>query len=215
MMKWDEEKFRSLEKILPGVSRETAQYLLNFEEAVNKWQPHINLVANATLPQLWTRHILDSAQIAFLKPEVGKWCDIGSGGGFPGIVTAILLRQKEGFHADLVESNNKKAAFLRSVVAELDLPVAIHCCRVETSFIHIKKPNIVTARALASLNSLLQLTRPWLEQGATALFQKGRDYKKELFEAQKNWTFDYLVHQSKIDKQSVILEISNICSRKG
>lgn len=215
MMKWDEEKYRSLEKILPDVSRETAQYLLNFEEAVNKWQSHINLVANATLPQLWVRHILDSAQIAFLKPKTEKWCDIGSGGGFPGIVIAILLRQKEGFYVDLVESNNKKAAFLRSVVAELNLPVAVHCCRIETSFIHVKKPDIITARALASLNSLLQLTRPWLDKGATALFQKGRDYKKELSEAKKNWTFDYFVHESKIEKQSVILEISNICSRKG
>lgn len=215
MIKWDEEKYKSLKAIVPAVSRETAQCLMLYEEAVRKWQSHINLVANATLPQLWTRHILDSAQIAIVKPQAKRWCDIGSGGGFPGIVTAILLKEENGFHSDLIESNSKKAAFLRSITVELDLPVTVHTCRIEACYMDVKKPEIVTARALSSLDKLLALARPWFEQGATALFQKGRDFKKEIDDAKEYWTFDTIIHESKIDKQSVILEISNICSRKG
>lgn len=215
MPEFVEENYESLTQIVPAVSRETAQYLMSFEEAVKKWQSHINLIANATLQQLWKRHILDCAQIAALKPEAKKWCDIGSGGGFPGIVTAIALKQNAGFHIDLIESNSKKAAFLRSVIAELNLPATVHVCRIEASYIHVKKPEVVTARALAPLDKLLSLTRPWFEQGAIALFQKGRDYKKEIEEAKKNWEFDFKTHESKIDKQSVILEISTIDSRKG
>ncbi|WP_295880115.1 16S rRNA (guanine(527)-N(7))-methyltransferase RsmG [uncultured Bartonella sp.] len=215
MTEWVEEKYLTLKKIVPSVSRETAASLMAFEEAVKKWQSHINLIANATLPELWTRHILDSAQIAALQPQAKNWCDIGSGGGFPGIVTAILLKEQSGFHIDLVESNSKKAAFLRSVSAEFNLPATVHTCRIETSYIHIKKPEIITSRALASLEKLFELTLPWFEQGATALFQKGRDYKKEMAEAEQNWEFNSVVHQSKIDSQSVILEISKINPRKG
>ncbi|MBI0177200.1 16S rRNA (guanine(527)-N(7))-methyltransferase RsmG [Bartonella apis] len=215
MTEWVEEKYLTLKEIVPSVSRETAASLMVFEEAVKKWQSHINLIANATLPELWTRHILDSAQIAALQPQAKNWCDIGSGGGFPGIVTAILLKEQSGFHIDLVESNSKKAAFLRSVSAEFNLPATVHTCRIENSYIHIKKPEIITSRALASLEKLFELTQPWFEQGATALFQKGRDYKKEIAEAEKNWKFDFEVHQSKIDEHSVILEISKIDSRKG
>ncbi|MBI0000463.1 16S rRNA (guanine(527)-N(7))-methyltransferase RsmG [Bartonella sp. W8122] len=215
MTEWVEEKYLTLKEIVHSVSRETAASLMAFEEAVKKWQSHINLIANATLPELWTRHILDSAQIAALQPDAKNWCDIGSGGGFPGIVTAILLKEKSGFHIDLVESNSKKAAFLRSVSAEFNLPATVHTCRIETSYIHIKKPEIITSRALASLGKLVELTLPWFEQGATALFQKGRDYKKEMAEAEQNWTFNSIIHQSKIDSQSVILEISKINPRKG
>ena len=215
MTEWVEEKYLTLKEIVPSVSRETAASLMVFEEAVKKWQSHINLIANATLPELWTRHILDSAQIAWLQPQAKNWCDIGSGGGFPGIVTAILLKEQSGFHIDLVESNSKKAAFLRSVSAEFNLPATVHTCRIETSYIHIKKPEIITSRALASLEKLFELTLPWFEQGATALFQKGRDYKKEMAEAEQNWTFNSVIHQSKIDRQSVILEISKINPRKG
>lgn len=215
MTEWVEEKYLTLKEIVHSVSRETAASLMAFEEAVKKWQSHINLIANATLPELWTRHILDSAQIAALQPDAKNWCDIGSGGGFPGIVTAILLKEKSGFHIDLVESNSKKAAFLRSVSAEFNLPATVHTCRIETSYIHIKKPEIITSRALASLGKLVELTLPWFEQGATALFQKGRDYKKEMAEAEQNWEFNSVVHQSKIDSQSVILEISKINPRKG
>lgn len=215
MTEWAEEKYQSILQIVPTVSRETAGTLMAFEEAVKKWQSHINLIANATLPDLWTRHILDSAQLVEFKPQAKNWCDIGSGGGFPGIVIAILLKEQSGFHIDLVESNSKKAAFLRSVSAEFNLPTTVHTCRIETSYIHINKPEIITSRALASLEKLFELTQPWFEQGATALFQKGRDYKKEIAEAEKNWKFDFEVHQSKIDKQSVILEISKIDSHKG
>ena len=215
MTEWVEEKYLTLKEIVPSVSRETAVSLMAFEEAVKKWQSHINLIANATLPELWIRHILDSAQIATLQPHAKNWCDIGSGGGFPGIVTAILLKEQSGFHIDLVESNSKKAAFLRSVSAEFNLPATVHTCRIETSYIHIKKPEIITSRALASLGKLFELTLPWFEQGATALFQKGRDYKKEMAEAEQNWTFNSVIHQSKIDRQSVILEISKINPRKG
>ncbi|MHC5306079.1 16S rRNA (guanine(527)-N(7))-methyltransferase RsmG [Bartonella sp. LJL80] len=208
-------KIARLSQIVPSVSRETTERLLAFEAMVVKWQAKINLVANATLPKLWTRHILDSAQIYPLKSNAKTWCDIGSGGGFPSIVTAIFLKQSGGSHIDLVESNGKKVAFLRTVIAELDLPATVHQCRIEDSYSEFGEPEVITARALASLDQLLSLSAPWLMHGSTALFQKGRDYASEVAEANANWTFNLIKHDSKIDEQSVILEITDLRSLKG
>ncbi|WP_317992488.1 16S rRNA (guanine(527)-N(7))-methyltransferase RsmG [Bartonella gliris] len=209
-----EQKYQELLNIIPSVSRETMKDLIQFEALIIQWNAYINLVSPATIPVLWTRHILDSAQIYPLQNHL-RWCDLGSGGGFPAIVIAILMKEKKGGHIDLVESNGKKIAFLRTVIAQLSLPATVHHCRIENVYEKIKSPDVITARGLAPLDDLLQLIFPLLTEKTIALLQKGRDYSTEITNASANWHFDLLKHKSKIDENSVILEISHVRSCKG
>ncbi|MFK0685910.1 16S rRNA (guanine(527)-N(7))-methyltransferase RsmG [Ochrobactrum sp. BD67] len=203
-------RFESLKAIVPAVSRETADRLIAFEELFRKWSKAINLASPSTLNELWTRHILDSAQLFPLAGDAKNWLDIGSGGGFPGIVTACFLADQPGSAIDLIESAGKKAAFLRTAAGHLNVPAHIHSARIEAMWQKIETPQVVTARALASLNDLFGLAEPWLTNGAKALFQKGRDYQREIDESRVGWSFDLVQHQSAIDQASVILEISNL-----
>ena len=192
------------------VSRETFDRIEVFETEFQKWSTRINLAAPSTLDTLWQRHILDSAQLSFLKPDATAWLDLGSGGGFPGAVMALLLRDRPRAKIDLVESNNKKAAFLKTVLSALGAPATVHVCRIEDSVVRVGMPEIVTARALAPLPKLLGLASPWLENGAIGLFHKGRDYSAEVTESRYGWDFDLVEHQSRIDPESRILEISGL-----
>ncbi|MGU3400093.1 16S rRNA (guanine(527)-N(7))-methyltransferase RsmG [Brucellaceae bacterium D45D] len=203
-------RLESLRRIHPTVSRETVEKLIAFEELFHKWSKAINLASSSTLADLWSRHILDSAQIFPLAQNARHWVDIGSGGGFPGIVTACYLADRPDSHIDLVESAGKKAAFLRTAAGNLQIPARIHAERIEAVREKIKNPDVVTARALAPLNDLFVLSEPWLCNGAKALFQKGRDYRREIDESRVRWDFDLVKHQSAIDETSVILEISNL-----
>lgn len=203
-------RHESLKAIVPSVSRETVERLIAFEELFRKWSKAINLASPSTLDEVWTRHILDSAQLFPLASDATRWLDIGSGGGFPGIVTACLLAEHPGSAIDLIESAGKKAAFLRTAAGHLRVPARIHSARIEAMWQKIETPQVVTARALASLNDLFGLTEPWLTAGAKALFQKGRDYQREIDESRVGWSFDLVQHQSAIDQASVILEISNL-----
>ncbi|KAB2720348.1 16S rRNA (guanine(527)-N(7))-methyltransferase RsmG [Brucella intermedia] len=207
-------RFESLKAIIPAVSRETAHRLIAFEELFRKWSKAINLASPSTLNELWTRHILDSAQLFPLARDARNWLDIGSGGGFPGIVTACFLAEQPGGVIDLIESAGKKTAFLRTAAGHLNVPARVHSARIETMWQKIETPDVVTARALASLDHLFGLTEPWLTRGAKALFQKGRDYQREIDESRVGWSFDLVQHQSAIDQASVILEITNL-RRKG
>lgn len=200
----------SLKKIVPIVSRETTARLIAFEELFRKWSTAINLASPSTLADLWNRHILDSAQIFPLAPDAKRWLDLGSGGGFPGIVTACFLKEKPGASIDLVESAGKKAAFLRTAAGHVGVPARVHSERIEAMWDKIETPDVVTARALASLNVLFELAEPWLTNGSKALFQKGRDYQREIDESRVGWSFDLVQHESAIDTSSVILEISNL-----
>ena len=110
-----------------SVSRETFDRLIAFEAIFRRWAARINLVASSTLSELWTRHILDSAQLARIKPDALSWVDIGSGGGFPGAVIALILKERPGASIDLVESNRKKAAFLQTSLAQFDAPAQRAC----------------------------------------------------------------------------------------
>jgi 16S rRNA (guanine527-N7)-methyltransferase len=139
-----------------------------------------------------------------------KWLDLGSGGGFPGIVLAILLKQRKGSRIDLVESNGKKAAFLRTAIGQFSAPGMVHAARIEAVWTKIATPDVLTARALAPLNELFKLTEPWLGDGATALFQKGRDYRREIAESRDAWSFDLIEHESVVDSDSVVLQVSNL-----
>ncbi|UXN04836.1 16S rRNA (guanine(527)-N(7))-methyltransferase RsmG [Bartonella sp. HY406] len=205
------DKFDQLKAILPDVSRETFDNLIAFEELVLKWQAKINLVANNAISELWQRHILDSVQLYQYGLGANQWFDIGSGGGFPGIILAILMKQQGQGEICLIESNSKKCAFLNTAIAHLDLPAKVYNDRIENSSLVQQAPDIISARALASLTELFGLCQNWLAKPSTyALFQKGKNYKDEILEAQLLWSFDVEVFQSVIDKDSVILKISNL-----
>lgn len=191
------------------VSRETLDRLDLFEAEFRKWAARINLAAPSTLAALWSRHILDSAQLFPLAHDATDWLDLGSGGGFPGAIVAILLMERENGRIELVESNNKKAAFLKSVLGSIGAPATIHVCRIEEAVGRVRLPQIVTARALAPLPRLLELAEPWLGAGATGLFHKGRDYATEIAESRDAWRFDLVEHRSRVDPASRILAVSN------
>ncbi|MGO4450580.1 16S rRNA (guanine(527)-N(7))-methyltransferase RsmG [Phyllobacterium sp. TAF24] len=201
---------KRLREVLPTVSRETVADLIGFEDLFRKWSKAINLASPATLDELWERHIIDSAQLYPLLPDAKQWLDLGSGGGFPGVILAILLKEKAGAKIDLVESNGKKAAFLRTALAQFATPGIVHSARIDAVWAKIPTPDVITARALAPLKELFVLTEPWLAGGATALFQKGRDYRREIEESRDGWSFDLVQHPSVVDVESVVLQISNV-----
>ncbi len=201
-----------LRQVAGPVSRETYERLRSFEREFLRWSAAINLAAPSTLGDLWRRHILDSAQLAPLATEATAWLDLGSGGGFPGAVMAILLAERPGASIDLVESNAKKAAFLASVLARLGVPARVFRRRIEQCR-GLAQPQIVTARALAPLPRLLALAAPWLAEGATGVFHKGRDYEREVEESRAKWQFDLVEHPSVIEPGSVILEIRGLLPR--
>ena len=194
------------------VSRETQERLTHFAELFRKWAKTINLVAPSTLADLWQRHIADSAQIFQLHPQPSHWVDLGSGGGFPGIITAILLTESGAGHVDLVESNQKKAAFLRVCLRECGARGTIHAIRIEEAPAVIPHSDIISARALAELDMLLEYSAPWHERNENLrlLLHKGRDYERELQKARGRWEFDLVKHQSVVERDSVILEFSRL-----
>ena len=199
-----------LQKAAGPVSRETFERLQAFEKLFLKWNRSINLAAPSTLDDVWRRHILDSAQLARLAPAATRWVDLGSGGGFPGLVLGFLLAERDGASIDLVESNRKKASFLQSVVGQFDLPARVIARRIDDSYALVPEPEIVTARALAALPDLLDLAAPWLTKKARALFHKGRDYRAEVEESAHRWGFDLVEHSSMTDPHGVILDISEL-----
>lgn len=207
-------KFESLRANLPDVSRETFERLLAFEATFRDWSSRINLASASSLENLWDRHILDSVRLAAIAPMRGVWLDVGSGGGFPGVVLAILMRDSEagggGGQVHLIESIGKKAAFLRAALLETGGAGTVHALRIENAVQLNLAAEFVTARAVAALPSLLKLTFPWLKAGARGLFHKGRRRGEEIAAARGGWRFDLLEHVSKTDEDSVILEISNV-----
>ena len=202
--------WEDLQEAAGPVSRETFERLQAFEQLFLKWNRSINLAAPSTLDDVWRRHILDSAQLARIAPAATRWVDLGSGGGFPGLVLGFLLKERPGASIDLVESNRKKASFLQSVVGQFDLPARVLAKRIDDSYGLVSAPEIVTARALAALPDLLDLAAPWLTKGARALFHKGRDYRAEVEESTHRWAFDLVEHSSMTDAEGVILEITEL-----
>lgn len=195
-----------------SVSRETQERLEHFVELFKKWNATTNLVAPSTLPELWSRHIADSAQIFHLSPQSRTWVDLGSGGGFPGIITAILLAEQQDGWVHLVESNNKKAGFLRVALKETGARGSVHPVRIETAPSLVGPCDAVSARALADLDSLFDYIHPWavLNGKLRSYLNKGRDYEAEVKKARIRWDFDLIRHQSSIEASSVVLEISDL-----
>ena len=200
-------KHQQLKTLLPDVSRETFGALLTYESLFLKWSKTFNLAAPSTLGNFWQRHVIDSAQLAAIRKPSGVWVDIGSGGGLPGIVMAILMHEGPGGVVHLVESNGKKAAFLRNALLETGAAGIVHQIRIEDTFREIAKADVVTARAVANLSALLTLSKPWLDGGATALFHKGREFREEIKLARGDWQFCLIEHPSVVAAQSAILEI--------
>ena len=173
---------------LTPVSRETEARLDRFVTLLLQWQQHTNLIAPSTEPIIWTRHIANSLQLLDLAPNAKIWVDLGSGGGFPGLVIACALADKPGVQVHLVESIGKKAAFLREAARVCDAPAIVHAERIADFVKHAPNTiDVVTARALAPLKKLLGEASPLLKKGATGLFPKGQDVAAELTEAAKCW----------------------------
>ena len=168
-----------------------------------EWNAKFNLVASSTLPHLWERHFLDSAQLFPLLPNgTRRLVDLGSGAGFPGLVLAILGVPD----VHLIESTGKKVTFLRTVAAELGLSVTVHQSRIEA--VRELQADVVTARALTSLPELLSLAKPFMKKESVALFLKGEKADGELTQARKYWTFTCDRIQSQTSPSGVVLQIS-------
>ncbi|MFN3349696.1 16S rRNA (guanine(527)-N(7))-methyltransferase RsmG [Pseudorhodoplanes sp.] len=180
-----------------------------------QWQAITNLVAPSTLPELWTRHVADSLQLLPLAGGARHWIDLGSGGGFPGLVIACALADVPGARVHLVESNLKKAAFLREAARIADVPATVHARRIDEVVDGFAEPvEIVTARALASLEKLLESAYPLLKRGAQTLFLKGQDVDAELTAASKCWTIDAELIHSATDSFARIVRVRSVERRR-
>jgi 16S rRNA (guanine527-N7)-methyltransferase len=196
---------------LTPVSRETLDRLDRFVETLLAWQQRINLIAPSTEPKLWTRHIADSLQLLALAPQAKTWVDLGSGGGFPGLVIACALADKPGARVHLVESSTKKAAFLREAARAAGAPAQIHAIRIEDFVENLAMAvDVVTARALAPLARLLAATYPLLKTGTLGLFPKGQDVDAELTEAAKCWSIRSSLAPSLTDPNAKIVRVTGI-----
>jgi 16S rRNA (guanine527-N7)-methyltransferase len=199
---------------LTPVSRETLQRLDAFVELLLRWQRTLNLVAPSTLPRLWTRHIADSLQLIDLAPGARTWIDLGSGGGFPGLAVGCALAEVDGASVHLVESNSRKTAFLREACRVTGAPAQVHAERIEQFFNRFHSPaEVVTARALAPLNSLLNRCFPPLSRGAVGLFPKGRNVDRELGEARRSWNINLNLVPSRTDPTGRIVVVRGLAPR--
>lgn len=194
------------------VSRETMEQLAQYESLLIKWQRSINLVARSTLDNLWQRHMLDSAQIANLTPESAcSWVDLGSGGGFPGLVVAILLRDRSNFKMHLVESDQRKGIFMREVIRATGAPAEVHTARIEVFARESDlKPDVVSARALATLDRIIEWAYPLFEPETIGLFLKGQGLEDELTSARKGWIFEETVIPSLSDPSGSVLQLRGL-----
>ncbi len=197
------------------VSRETEARLERYIGLLLAWQAKTNLVAASTLPELWTRHVSDSLQLLALAPTAKAWVDLGSGGGFPGVVLACALAGTPGAMVHLVERNAKKAAFLREALRVTGAPGTVHLSDIKDCVERIEGPiDCVTARALAPLHQLIGFAEPLVRRGATALFLKGQDVEAELTETAKYWNIAPCLHASQTGGQGWIVEINHITPRQ-
>ena len=207
-----------------NVSRETITRLLSYQALLGKWQQKINLVGPATLAQFWERHVLDSAQLLALAGAQRRiWLDLGSGGGFPGLVLAIMLADNtenaspDTPHVHLVESDRRKSAFLQAVIRETGVPASVHNCRIEALAADtppfLANIQAISARALADLSHLLDLLAPFFNSSTIALLHKGRDWQDELTRAEKIWDIEVSTYVSETDETARIVQIDRLAKR--
>ena len=194
------------------VSRETVDRLDRFVHLLLDWQARINLIAPSTVSQLWTRHIADSLQLIDLAPQARVWIDVGSGAGFPGVPIACVLAGQPGAMVHLVESNGKKAAFLREAVRLTGAAATVHAIRVEEFARRFAGPlDVVCARAVAPIKLLLQQCFSLIQKnGVTVLLPKGQNVQDELDEASQAWKIDAELVPSRTAASSRIVIIRGL-----
>ncbi|MBS0123463.1 16S rRNA (guanine(527)-N(7))-methyltransferase RsmG [Thetidibacter halocola] len=192
------------------VSRETSERLARYADLLEKWSQKINLVSPTTLSEADVRHFADSAQLLTLvHPENGKWVDLGSGAGFPGLVVATIAAERHpALHVIMIESDQRKCVFLRTVIRELGLEARVLTERIER--VEPQQAQYISARALAPLDDLLPLVHRHCAPGCVALLPKGATWKKEVEKARGQWRFSLASHKSRTDPGAVILEIGDI-----
>jgi len=194
---------------LVTVSRETIGRLDAFVELLLTWQRTTNLIAPSTTSEIWTRHIADSLQLLDLAPKAQIWIDIGSGAGLPGLAIACALAPPAVVH--LVESNAKKAAFLREAIRATGAPAQVHARRIEDFVEDFQgRADVVTARAVAPLETLAGYVAPFVERGAQALLLKGQDVAGELTTAAKYWRIEADLVPSKTDSRARIVVVRRV-----
>lgn len=167
----------------------------------------MNLIGPDTLPDVWNRHIFDSAQLLDLVPDAATWADLGAGAGFPGLVLAILLKDRADSHVWLIDSLGKRCRFLQDAVDGLSLKATVINGRAEDQRI---KVDVVTARAVAPMDRLLGYAQPYLQRGAQGLFLKGEKAEAELIEARKVWQFDSDLSVSRSDPRGRIVSVRSL-----
>jgi 16S rRNA (guanine527-N7)-methyltransferase len=193
-----------------GVSRESLDRLKAHVELLTKWRARINLIGPASTELIWTRHVADSLQLLpLIGPGPQRLVDLGSGAGFPGLVLAIMLGGQAGNDVHLIESNGKKAAFLREAARITGSSAKIHHGRIEDIELEAigGAADVITARALARLSELVALAAPLADERTRALFHKGQDVDKELTETTKSWRLSVTKHASRVDPGGCIVEI--------
>lgn len=194
-----------------GVSRETVEKLTAFAEHVQRWTTKINLISPVSQSAFWERHIVDSLQLLTVPGlPAGRWVDLGSGGGLPGIVVAIADPSRDYV---MVESDKRKAAFLRSVATDLGLRVNVLAERIEK--VPPLRGQVVSARALKPLEELLALVNRHLDQDGIAVLPKGRRYDAEIKAARRLWSFHLDLVPSMTDPEARLLRVTNIKSRRS
>jgi 16S rRNA (guanine527-N7)-methyltransferase len=195
-------------KLVP-VSHETATRLDLFVNIFLRWQKAVQLVAPSTLGKLWTRHIADSLQLLEHAPDARIWADLGTGGGFPGSIIAIALAGRDDATVHLIESDSRKAAFIREAARLTQSPAKVHNGRVESVAKQIGRVDVVTARALAPMPKLLDLAEPFFHSKARGIFLKGQDVDSELTEAAKYRRIQSTVLPSRTDPGGKVVIIDS------
>lgn len=198
-----------------AVPRETLERLELYAELLRKWQRAVNLVAPSTMDDIWHRHFTDCAQLIHRAPDAEIWTDLGSGAGFPGLVIAIILANHENHTVHLIESNGRKCAFLSDVIRRTGAPAVVHEGRIEDIARggRIGQVDVVTSRALAPLDLLLQLAGSFFAERTVGLFLKGRDAQQEIDEALRRWRFAYDCTPSRTSGEGRIVEIRHLISQ--
>lgn len=193
-----------------NVSRETFERLGIFVKLLEKWTSKINLISNSTVPSIWSRHICDSLQVYQAGPgEFDHWLDLGSGGGLPGLVVAIMAESKPTQKmVTLIESDGRKAAFLRTVLRETGVTGCVLCDRIES--ITPQNVDVISARALTELPHLIYFASHHLNDQGVGLFPKGVTWEEEVKAARQTWSFNLEVLESTLEEGSVILKIGDI-----
>lgn len=192
-----------------NVSRETIERLEVFVALLEKWNPHINLISKNSLTNLWFRHIIDSVQVFRCAEPFGHWLDLGSGGGLPGAIVGIMaVTETPDLKITLIESDQRKSTFLRTVARETGAGFRVLSERIEA--VPPQQADILSARALSSLTALLDFAERHMAPSGVALFPKGVTWEKEVFEAQREWQFQVDPITSITESGAVILKVCGV-----